>query len=37
VPFLSFCRSGFSADLTRLAAERSDVELVDLERLYAGV
>jgi uncharacterized protein len=29
-------RSGFSAELTRTARVRSDVELVDLQRLYEG-
>ncbi|GAA1277390.1 ATP-binding protein [Sphaerisporangium rubeum] len=33
---LLFSRSGFSAGLARLAAERADVELVDLARLYEG-
>lgn len=33
---LLFSRSGFSAGLARLAAERGDVELVDLARLYDG-
>ncbi len=33
---LLFSRSGFSADLARLADRRTDVELIDLDRLYAG-
>ncbi|NYV74249.1 ATP-binding protein [Streptomyces sp. UH6] len=33
---LLFARSGFTADLRREAAARSDVELVDLVRLYQG-
>ncbi|MGJ6961121.1 AAA family ATPase [Streptosporangium sp. G11] len=33
---LLFSRSGFTADLVHTAARRSDVELVDLERLYGG-
>src|SRR5262249_52901358 len=31
-----FSRSGFAADLSAEAGRRSDVELVDLERLYQG-
>ncbi len=33
---LLFSRAGFDRELTGLAAARRDVELVDLERLYAG-
>jgi uncharacterized protein len=33
---LLFARAGFSARLRRAAAARSDVELVDLDRLYQG-
>ncbi len=33
---LLFARAGFTADLRRTADTRSDVELVDLERLYRG-
>jgi len=33
---LLFSRSGFAADLAAEAAARTDVELVDLERLYRG-
>jgi hypothetical protein len=33
---LLFARSGFTAALRRAAAGRSDLELVDLERLYQG-
>ena len=33
---LLFARSGFGAELAQTAAGRSDVELVDLDRLYAG-
>jgi uncharacterized protein len=33
---LLFSRSGFTARLQRLGAERPDVELVDLDRLYRG-
>ncbi|MEU4406610.1 hypothetical protein AB0F88_18990 [Streptosporangium sp. NPDC023963] len=33
---LLFSRSGFTADLAHTAARRSDVELVDLGRLYGG-
>jgi uncharacterized protein len=29
-------RSGFTVELRRLAARRADIELVDLQRLYAG-
>ncbi|MER5647843.1 hypothetical protein [Streptosporangium sp. NPDC002524] len=32
----SFSWAGFTADLARTAARRSDVELVDLGRLYGG-
>ncbi|HEX6471959.1 MAG TPA: ATP-binding protein, partial [Streptosporangiaceae bacterium] len=32
---LLFSRSGFTADLAKLAGGRRDVELVDLPRLYA--
>ncbi|GLW25759.1 hypothetical protein Mame01_58010 [Microbispora amethystogenes] len=31
-----FARSGFSAELVRLAGRRPDVELVHLGRLYGG-
>jgi hypothetical protein len=31
-----FARAGFSSDLRREAADRHDVELVDLERIYDG-
>ncbi|MGH3843422.1 MAG: hypothetical protein ACRDS0_18560 [Pseudonocardiaceae bacterium] len=33
---LVFSRSGFTSDVQRVAADRQDVELVDLERLYRG-
>jgi hypothetical protein len=33
---LVFSRSGFERDLLAVAADRNDVELVDLERLYQG-
>jgi AAA+ ATPase superfamily predicted ATPase len=33
---LLFARSGFTAELARLAESRADVELVDLLRLYSG-
>lgn len=33
---LRFARGGFTAELRRAAAGRSDVELVDLQRLYRG-
>jgi uncharacterized protein len=33
---LLFARSGFTAELSRAARQRSDVELVDLHRLYHG-
>lgn len=33
---LLFSRSGFTPDLTRLAAGRSDIELIDTARLYHG-
>lgn len=33
---LLFGRNGFTADLSAAAARRSDVELVDLQRLYGG-
>ncbi|GII79489.1 ATPase AAA [Sphaerisporangium rufum] len=33
---LLFSRSGFTADLTRLATTRHDVELIPLARLYTG-
>lgn len=33
---LLFARSGFTADLLRLADGRSDLELVDLRRMYSG-
>ena len=33
---LLFSRSGFERDLLDLAAQRDDVELVDIERLYRG-
>lgn len=33
---LLFSRSGFTADVTRAAGARSDLELVDLARLYQG-
>jgi hypothetical protein len=31
-----FGRAGFDAQLTAIARRRRDVELVDLDRLYAG-
>jgi len=33
---LLFARAGFSPELRRAAAARADVELVDMQRLYAG-
>ncbi|MGH3930436.1 MAG: AAA family ATPase, partial [Pseudonocardiaceae bacterium] len=33
---LLFSRAGFTADVHRTAASRSDIELVDLDRLYRG-
>lgn len=33
---LLFSRSGFTPDLMRASSQRSDVELVDLDRLYLG-
>ncbi|MFC4058369.1 hypothetical protein ACFOWE_08690 [Planomonospora corallina] len=33
---LLFARSGFTSELARTAAGRSDVELVDLGRMYSG-
>ncbi|MGH3925312.1 MAG: AAA family ATPase, partial [Pseudonocardiaceae bacterium] len=33
---LLFSRAGFTADVHRTAASRSDIELVDLDRLYLG-
>jgi hypothetical protein len=33
---LLFSRSGFNADLLRVVESRSDVELIDLHRLYRG-
>jgi hypothetical protein len=33
---LLVARAGFTAELRRLARQRSDVELVDLSRLYGG-
>jgi hypothetical protein len=29
-------RAGFSAELRRTARSRSDVELIDIDRLYSG-
>jgi uncharacterized protein len=36
IRLLLFARSGFTAELRRAAGARDDVELIDLERLYAG-
>jgi DNA-binding transcriptional ArsR family regulator len=36
VKLLLFSRSGFTKELVAAAARRSDVELVDIERLYGG-
>jgi len=33
---LLFGRAGFAVDLVTAARDRKDVELIDLERLYAG-
>lgn len=33
---LLFARAGFTAELTRLARTRGDLELIDLDRLYSG-
>jgi AAA+ ATPase superfamily predicted ATPase len=36
VKLLAFSRSGFTRDVKRLAKDRGDVEIIDLDRLYHG-